>query len=49
MPYESDQEMMNPPELTRLLHGGVVVRLSRESSVVIHMLTLIPLAQDMTT
>jgi hypothetical protein len=34
---------MTPLELIWLLHGGVVVQLSRESSVVAHMLSLLPL------
>jgi hypothetical protein len=48
MPHESDQAMMCPPELTWLLHKGIVAQLLRESSTVAHMLPFLPLVQDMT-
>jgi hypothetical protein len=48
MLHESDQEMMSLPELTWLLHGGIVAQLLIESSVVAHMLPLLLLTQDMT-
>jgi hypothetical protein len=47
MPYEPDQEMMSPLELTWLLHKGIVAQLSRELAIIAHMLPLLPSAQDM--
>jgi hypothetical protein len=48
MLYEPDQEMMSPLELTWLLYEGIIAQLSRELSVVAHMLSFLPLVQDMT-
>jgi hypothetical protein len=49
MPYEPDQEMMSPLELTWLMYKDIVAQLLRELFVVAHMLLFLVLAQDMTT